>query len=288
MKKYIQLIRTKEYIKNLILFLPIFFGHKIINVDLLVTVFIAFVAFSLCASGVYIINDYLDIQKDRLHTIKKNRPLAMGTISKSRAFVIMSLCFLIGGTLIIFLSLYGALLLGVYVLMNIAYSLKLKHIPILDVTIIATGFVLRLFVGSVVIMVPLSMWIVIMIFLLALFMGFGKRRDDIVIFHDTGQKMRTVVDGYNLPFLDGAMMIMASIVIVSYIMYTTSTEIILKLNANYLYITSLFVILGILRYLQITLVEKDSGSPTQIVLRDKFLFFTIVGWLCSYIWIIYL
>jgi hypothetical protein len=137
-------------------------------------------------------------------------------------------------------------------------------------------------------MVPLSMWIVIMIFLLALFMGFGKRRDDIVIFHDTGQKMRTVVDGYNLPFLDGAMMIMASIVIVSYIMYTTSTEIILKLNANYLYITSLFVILGILRYLQITLVEKDSGSPTQIVLRDKFLFFTIVGWLCSYIWIIYL
>jgi 4-hydroxybenzoate polyprenyltransferase len=288
MKKYIQLIRPKEYIKNLIIFLPIFFGHKIINIHLFIITFIACIAFSLCASGVYIINDYIDIERDRLHPTKKNRPLAIGSVSKISAFIIMSLFFFIGGVLMYLFSFYALYILGVYVLMNIAYSLYLKHFPILDITIIAIGFVLRLFIGSTVMLVPLSMWIVIMIFLLALFMGFGKRRDDVLIFLASGKKMRKVVDGYNLRFLDGTMMIMASVVIVSYIMYTTSPEIILKLNTNYLYVTSLFVILGILRYLQIALVENESGSPTQIVLRDKFIFFTIVGWVCSFFWILYL
>lgn len=288
MKKYFLLIRPHEYIKNLAIFLPVFFGLKIINAESLIIALIAFVAFSLSASGIYIINDYLDIEKDRLHPLKKHRPLAMGTISKWRAFAVMILCFLIGGTLMIFLSFQAACLLGVYVLMNIAYSLYLKHVSILDVTIIATGFVLRLFVGSAVTMVPLSMWIVIMTFLLALFIAFGKRRDDVLIFMDTGKKMRKVVDGYNLPFLDGAMIIMASVVIVAYIMYSTSPEIIQRLHNNYLYITALFVILGILRYLQIALVEKDCGSPTQIVFRDKFIFFAIFGWVCSFIWILYL
>ena len=185
------------------------------------------------------------------------------------------------------LSVKAATILAAYVVMNVAYSFYLKHIAILDVTIIAIGFVLRLFVGSAVTDIHLSMWIVVMTFLLALFMALAKRRDDVLIFLDTGKKMRKVIDGYNLQFLDGAMLVMASVVIVAYTIYTTSSEIIERVQSEYLYMTALFVILGILRYLQIAFVEKDSGSPTRIVLKDYFMQLTLLGWIASFAWIIY-
>jgi hypothetical protein len=131
------------------------------------------------------------------------------------------------------------------------------------------------------------MWIVVMTFLLALFMALAKRRDDVLIFLDTGKKMRKAIDGYNLQFLDTAMAIMASIVIVAYTMYTTSPEVIARVQSKYLYLTSLFVILGILRYLQIAFVFQDSGSPTKIVLKDRFMQLTILGWITSFGWILY-
>lgn len=171
--------------------------------------------------------------------------------------------------------------------LNIAYSFYLKHVAILDVTIIAIGFVLRLFIGSAVTGIQLSMWIVIMTFLLALFMALAKRRDDILIFLETGKKMRKVIDGYNLQFLDTAMAIMASIVIVSYTMYTTSADIIERFNNQYLYLTALFVILGVMRYLQIVFVHLDSGSPTKIAMKDRFIQMTILAWIISFVWILY-
>lgn len=174
-----------------------------------------------------------------------------------------------------------------YVMMNIAYSLYLKHIAILDVTIIAIGFVLRLFMGSVVTGIVLSHWIVIMTFLLALFMALAKRRDDVLIYKNTGKKMRRVVDGYSLQFLDIAMAIMASVVIVSYVMYTSSVDVMERLNSQHLYLTALFVIMGVMRYLQIAFVFLDSGSPTQIVLKDRFIQMTLVSWLVSFVWILY-
>jgi 4-hydroxybenzoate polyprenyltransferase len=179
-----------------------------------------------------------------------------------------------------------ALLVG-YVLMNIAYSFYLKHIPIVDVMIIAIGFVLRLFIGSAVTGVHLSMWIVIMTFLLALFMALAKRRDDVLIFLSTGKKMRKVIDGYNLQFLDTAMAIMAAVVIVSYIIYTTSTEVVEKFHTEYLYLTGLFVILGIMRYLKLAFVNLDSGSPTKIVVKDLFMKLIILSWMMSFAWIVY-
>ena len=158
----------------------------------------------------------------------------------------------------------------------------------MDVTIISIGFVLRLFVGSTVNSIQLSMWIVIMTFLLALFLALAKRRDDVLIFMSTGKKMRKVIDGYNLQLIDGAMMIMASVVIVAYILYTTSASVVERLGSEYLYLTALFVILGIMRYLQIALVENNSGSPTSIVIRDRFMQITILAWVLSFVWIIYL
>jgi len=283
----IKLMRPHQYIKNLFVFLPLFFALKITDTSLLFNAVIAFIAFSLTASAIYTLNDYHDIEEDRQHPKKKDRPLASGAINKSQAISIMSVLFVAGFTLMAILSLKAAAILLAYVIMNIAYSFYLKHVAILDVVIIAIGFVLRLFIGSAVTDIPLSMWIVVMTFLLALFMALAKRRDDVLIYLDTGKKMRKVIDGYNLQFLDTAMAIMASVVIVSYTIYTTSPEVVARVHSEYLYLTSLFVILGIMRYLQVAFVLKDSGSPTKIVLKDRFMQLTLIGWVLSFAWILY-
>jgi 4-hydroxybenzoate polyprenyltransferase len=283
----IKLMRPHQYIKNLFIFLPLFFALKITDTGLLFNAFIAFLAFSLTASAIYTLNDYHDIEEDREHPKKKNRPLASGAISKPQAIVIMVVLSIVGFLLMSTLSLNAVGILLTYVLMNIAYSFYLKHIAILDVSIIAIGFVLRLFIGSLVTGIVLSMWIVVMTFLLALFMALAKRRDDVLIYLDTGKKMRKVIDGYNLQFLDTAMAIMASVVIVAYVSYTTTAEVIERVHSQYLYLTAIFVILGIMRYLQIAFVLKDSGSPTKIVLKDKFMQITIFAWIISFAWILY-
>ena len=280
-------MRPHQYIKNIFIFLPLFFALKITDTHLLIKAFIAFIAFSLVASAVYILNDYQDIEDDRQHPKKKFRPLASGAISKQQALGIMAILFLAGFALMASVSLAATAILATYVIMNITYSLRLKHIAILDVTIIATGFVLRLFVGSAATDIPLSQWIVVMTFLLALFMALAKRRDDVLIYLETGKKMRKVIDGYNLQFLDAAMAIMASVVIVAYTIYTTSPEITEKFHTHYLYLTALFVILGIMRYLQVAFVHLDSGSPTKIVLKDRFMQIVLLGWAITFAWILY-
>jgi len=286
-KDILKLIRPHQYIKNLFIFMPLFFVGQFDNTELLLNAAIAFVAYSLTASAIYTFNDYHDIEEDRQHPKKKDRPLASGAISKSHAFIIMSVLFVAGFTLMASLSLKAVGLLAGYVVMNIAYSFHLKHVSIIDVSIIAIGFVLRLFIGSAVTNIPLSMWIVIMTFLLALFIALAKRRDDVLIYLDTGKKMRKVNDGYNIQFLDTAMAIMASVVIVAYTIYTTSPEVVARIDSEYLYLTAFFVILGIMRYLQVAFVLKDSGSPTKIVLKDRFMQFTLIGWVLTFAWILY-
>ncbi len=286
-KDILILIRPHQYIKNIFIFLPLFFALKITNLSLLLNATLAFVAFSLVASAIYILNDYHDIEEDRLHPRKKFRPLASGAISKESAMKLMVGLFFAGTLLMTFGSLTALGILVAYALMNIAYSFRFKHVAILDVTIIALGFVLRLFVGSTTTGITLSHWIVVMTFLLALFMALAKRRDDVLIYMETGKKMRKVIDGYNLQFLDIAMAIMASVVIVAYTIYTTSTDIIEKFHSPHLYLTALFVILGILRYLQISFVYLNSGSPTRIVLKDRFMQLVLLGWVVSFVWILY-
>jgi len=288
MRSFLMLIRPHQYVKNFFVFLPLFFAGQIANSALLLNVFIAFIAFSLSASAIYILNDYHDIAEDQQHPKKKNRPLASGSISKRMAIFLMSLLAVSGLSLMFYLSVQAMVILSAYIFLNISYSFYLKHIAIVDVTIIAIGFVLRLFVGATVTSIHLSMWIVIMTFLLALFLALAKRRDDVLLFLSTGKKMRKVIDGYNLQLIDGAMMVMASIVIVSYILYTTSVEVVQRLHNEYLYLTALFVIVGIMRYLQISFVEQDSGSPTQIILKDRFIQLTLLSWIAAFVWILYL
>jgi 4-hydroxybenzoate polyprenyltransferase len=176
----------------------------------------------------------------------------------------------------------------IYFVLNLAYTLKLKHYPLIDVFIIAIGFVLRVIIGGVVTEIELSHWIILMTFLLALFLAFAKRRDDVLIFEDTGICMRSGIQQYNTQFLDQTLTVLASIMIVCYIMYTVSEEVVKRLNCNYVYITSIFVVFGMLRYLQISIVKKNSGSPTKILLKDRFIQITVLLWVISFIFIIYL
>ena len=287
MKHFFTLLRPKQYIKNIFIFLPLFFMGQVTDIELFVNASLAFVAFSLSASAVYIFNDYEDIKDDRKHPKKKYRPLAAGIISKNTALLLMIILFIIGFTLMAVISLKALVILSIYVILNILYSLKLKRIAVLDVTIIAIGFVSRLFVGSFAYEIQLTIWIVIMTFLLALFMALAKRRDDILIFLKSGNKMRKSIDGYNLQLVDGSMMIMSSVVIVAYLLYTTSQEIIEKFQSENLYLTTLFVIFGLMRYLQITLVEKNSGSPTETFFKDKIMQINLILWVLSFIWLIY-
>lgn len=287
MKNFIKLIRPKHYFKNLFILLPLFFSGQIDNTELLLDGLVAFIAFSLVASSIYIFNDYKDIYNDKKHPIKKFRPLASGLIKKSTALNLMIIFLISGSILMYFLSFKSFIVLTLYILLNFAYSLKLKQITLLDVTIIASGFVLRIFTGSFAYGVPLTMWIVIMTFLLALFLALAKRRDDVLILNKSGKKTRKSIDGYNLKLIDGIMIMMSAVVIVAYIQITITEDFMLKFESENLYLTGLFVIFGIMRYLQITIVEEKSGSPTEIVYTDKILQINIILWMLMFCWFIY-
>lgn len=276
----LELLRPHQWLKNLFVFAPLFFSFHFTEANIVAVLF-GFVLFSLAASSIYVLNDYFDIEEDRKHPTKCNRPIASGAVTKLQAVVLM-----MGLWSVVVVGSYWLnpvflmIVLG-YVFLNVLYSFKLKHVPILDITIIAIGFVLRVFAGAILIGVEPTMWIVLVTFLLALFLALAKRRDDCLLARD-GLKTRKNIDGYNLELVNAAMVLMAAVTLVSYIMYTVSPEVVLRFGSDYLYLTSLFVIVGILRYMQITLVEENSGSPTKLLLKDRFLQLTVVGWVMSF------
>jgi 4-hydroxybenzoate polyprenyltransferase len=280
-------LRPHQWVKNTFIFLPLFFGSRLADMGALKNTAIAFLAFCAGASAVYIFNDYIDAEDDRRHPRNRTRPLASGAVGEKNALVLMSVLAAAGAITFLVLDRTAFLLLGSYILLNVLYTIRLKHVPILDVVLISSGFVIRIFIGSSVSGVALSMWIVIMTFLLALFLALAKRRNDLQIYLQTGEKTRKSVDGYNLEFLNASMMIMASVVIVSYLLYTVSPDVQAKMHTDKLYLTAFFVVLGILRYLQIAIVENNSGSPSAILLQDRFLQFVLLGWIALFSWIIY-
>jgi decaprenyl-phosphate phosphoribosyltransferase len=287
LKEHFRLLRVEQYAKNLFIFLPLFFSLHIGDPELLLRASVAFAAFSIAASSVYIFNDCLDAEEDRMHPVKRNRPLAAGTVTRKSAAVLIPVLALPSLAVSWLLSPMMLNLVLLYLVMNVAYGWKLKHIPIIDIAVIASGFVIRVLVGGVVTGTTIYMWIIIMTFLLALFLALAKRRDDVVLFVRTEGRARKAIDGYNLVFIDTAMVIMAAVTIVAYIMYTVSPDVMAKFRTDKLYVTTLFVVLGILRYMQITFVENKSGSPTEILLRDGFLQLAILGWLATFTFLIY-
>jgi len=287
---HIKLLRPKDWAKNLFLFIPSFFAEKFFDINTLGRLALGFVAFAFMASCIYIINDYRDIEDDRKHPVKRSRPLAAGTVNKGTALSISILLFLSAVLIGYFLdpTLQFLFVLGLYFTLNIAYSLGFKNIAILDILILAAGFVLRVKAGAVIAKVDTSEWLVIMTYLLALFLSIAKRRDDLLLKMETGSEMRRSMSGYNLDFLNTMLAFFSAIIIVSYIMYTVSGQTYTRLRTHRLYYTSVFVIAGILRYLQITFVFKKSGSPTEILYKDRFIQVTLLLWVFSIYGILYL
>lgn len=285
---YIKLLRPKDWAKNLFLFIPLFFSGDLKNWSLYPSLLLGFAAFSLVASSIYIINDYRDIEDDRKHPQKSKRPLASGKVSKTAALIICMLLLATGFTIAYFIRDKFVFVLGIYFALNLAYSFGLKTIPILDIVIVAIGFVLRIKGGAVIAVIGLSEWLNIMVFLLALFMAIGKRRDDVLLKLSSGTDMRKSIKGYNLEFLNVLLALVCAVTVVAYFMYTMSPEVSHRLGTYRLYYTCLFVLAGIMRYLQIIFVQASSGSPTKILYKDVFIQITLFLWIASFYLIIYI
>jgi 4-hydroxybenzoate polyprenyltransferase len=285
---YIKLLRAKDWAKNLFLFIPVFFSGLIFNKDTYPLLLLGFLAFCCIASSIYIINDYRDIEDDKKHPVKSKRPLASGAVSKTAAIIICALLILTGFGIAFFIETKFLFVLGIYFLINLGYSFGLKNIPILDIGIVAAGFVLRVKAGAVIADIGISEWLNIMVFLLALFMAIGKRRDDVLLKLTSGTDMRKAIKGYNLEYLNVVLALVCAVIVVAYFMYTMSPEVERRMGTYRLYYTCLFVLAGILRYLQIIFVQAASGSPTKILYRDRFIQFTLLLWIASFYLIIYM
>ena len=255
----IKVARPTHWIKNIFVFLPVFFGGALLNTTEVVAAALTFMSFSLAASAIYCLNDIIDVDADRAHPVKCKRPIASGSITIPQAYGMMTVSLLLS-ILLMFLLPEGhaksILVIIAYFVINVAYCLRLKEYAIIDVCIIASGFVLRILAGGYATGVHLSKWIVLMTFLLTLFLAFAKRRDDVLRMNTTGRAPRKNTSRYNLTFINQAITITGSVMVVCYVMYTVSPEIIAQFATDKLYLTSILVILAILRYLQISVVDE--------------------------------
>ena len=285
--KFFQLLRIKDWIKNLFMFLPVFFAGEITDFGKLSQLLLGAFAFSLVASSIYILNDYIDVEDDSRHPVKKNRPLASKKISNLTAILIACISLIAGVIISLSIGFPFLYVVCLYIVLMLAYCLGLKAIPVLDIIILSIGFVLRIKAGAAITATHLSQWIIIMVFLLALFLVVGKRRDDLVIGESSGIEMRKSIKGYNLEFLNILLALLSALIIVAYFMYTMSPDVITRLGTPDLYYTCLFVIAGIARYLQIIYISKESGSPTNVLYKDKFIQILIFLWGSCYELILY-
>lgn len=290
-KDILKIIRPQQWVKNVFVLVPLFFGGSLLDATDITVSVITFLAFSFVASSIYCLNDIIDVDDDRRHPKKCRRPIASGKVSVPQGYAIMAMMAVLSFCCVATLSqnsLNVGIVIATYLLLNIAYCLWLKRHAIVDVCVIAFGFVMRLLAGGLATNIPLSNWIVLMTFLLTLFLSFAKRRDDVVMMNETGHAPRKNTIRYNLQFINQAITITATMTLVCYIMYTVSPEVEKRISTHYLYLTSVFVLLGILRYLQLTLVDNKSGDPTKTMLHDKFLQAVVALWLLAFLVIIYI
>lgn len=287
----IKLLRPTQWVKNAFIFIPLFFSGNIFNFDLLLECLISFISFSFAASSIYCLNDLKDVEVDRIHPEKRLRPIASGKVSKKEAisvFIILTILWILIPILLLSINPPGVTaLIAAYVVLNILYCYALKQYPIIDVFIISAGFVIRLVVGGFCTDLWLSPWIVCLTFLLALFLAFAKRRDDVIISRDSGIEVRKSSRNYNTAFLNSTLGIIASVTLVCYLLFCMSPDVINRFHTEFLYITALFVLAGLLRYLQVAIVDLKSGSPTKVLMKDRFIQICILCWIISFVIIIY-
>jgi len=288
MRDIIKLLRVKQWIKNFFVFGPIIFSKHLFDIQYVNAALLAFLSFCLLSSTIYIINDIVDLDIDKLHPIKKNRPITSGRISVPVAIMIAGVLFLIVVYINIFLEHYFQLVSLSYFILNILYTFWFKHIVILDVFSIAGGFMLRVLGGAIVINVPASPWLIICTLFISLFLAFAKRRSEIITMEDKqNSTTRKVLDDYDLKFLDIMLVITSSGMAISYSLYTVSERTIKELNTDNLIYTTIFVLYGIFRYLYL-LLKKNIGEDTaQVLLKDTPMMINIFLWVITCIIILY-
>lgn len=292
MKTYLKLLRVEQWVKNLFVFIPLFFSGKIFETTQLFETIFSFIIFSFTASSIYIINDYSDIESDRVHPEKCRRPLASGAISVGRAkLVLVGLVISTIGLIISLSDVFGynvlkfGAVISSYFVMNLAYTFRLKHIAIVDISIIAVGFVLRVLAGGYATGIVVSQWAIILTFVLALVLAVGKRRGELVNTQLSGNT-RKALDGYNIQFADIVLSISVTLAIVSYIMFVISPET-QKEFTNKVFYTFIFVIFAFLRYLQQTLVYNRTESPTKMIYKDRYIQVVLALWGFAFLILIY-
>ena len=272
-----------------------FFGHQLMNVPLLINTIAAFFAFSFVASSIYCFNDIIDVEDDRRHVEKCHRPIASGKISVATGYILMFVMLALSIALsfalpndVVSTTLPLPYIIIIYWLMEMAYCIRLKRIAIIDLCILSMGFLMRIAAGGAATGILLSHWLIMMTFLLTLFLGFAKRRDDVLKFQKTKIPPRHNTKRYNLTFVNDATTVTGSVMLVCYIMYTVSPETIANFDNRYVYLTTIFVLLGLLRYMQIAVVDEKSGDPTKVLLRDPFTQVIVLCWAVAFLFIIYI
>lgn len=269
-------LRPRQWAKNFLVFAALLFSFQLSNIDAVFLSIFGFITFSFTASSIYIVNDYKDIEADRNHPLKKNRPMASGLLKPSLAICL--------GIVLLGVSFFSSFLINklfllvlvVYFITNVLYSLYLKHVVIIDIMMIAFGFVLRAIGGAIIIDVPLTPWFLLCAMLLSLFLAIGKRRHELTLALDNENSHRKVLDHYSLPFLDQLTSIVTSATIVSYAVFTFTAG-----ESIHLMWTIPFVIYGIFRYLYLIHVKQQGGAPEKVLFEDRHILVTVILYVIS-------
>jgi 4-hydroxybenzoate polyprenyltransferase len=280
-------MRPRQWIKNLLVFAGILFSLRIFQPVALLQTVVAFFLFCFASGTVYLMNDILDYERDKVHPEKRNRPIASGRLSKRVAAI--AGVFIGGGTLLagfILSPVFGGII-SVYLVMNVTYSLYLKNIVILDVLIIATGFVLRAVSGAVVISVEISEWLLICTFLLALFLALCKRRHELFLIEHNAANHRAVLREYSSALVDQMIAVVTASALMAYALYTISDNVVEKFNTQNLIFTVPFVLFAIFRYLYLVMTRNLGGSPERVLIQDKAMVTDILLWVITVIGILY-
>ena len=281
----LQALRPKQWLKNLFVFAPLLFGKAFLDPHKVNLALIAFGLFSAMASSVYILNDILDVERDRLHPSKKDRPIASGRLPIPLAAV-LGILLGAGALTLAFIHMPPlATILAIYASVNIAYSLGLKHVVILDIFAIAVGFVLRVFGGAVAIEVEASRWLLTCTIFISLFLAACKRRGEITLVGDSNAT-RAVLRSYSIGYVDQIVNLSAAGTVMTYALYTLDPVTIAKLHTHDLIFTLPFVIYGVLRYMHIVQHKGQGGSPTEALLKDRMILVTVVGYVAVVAWLL--
>jgi 4-hydroxybenzoate polyprenyltransferase len=262
-------LRPHQWIKNAFVFAALVFSRNLTNPTLGLRALVIFGAFSLVASSIYLVNDVADYERDRVHPKKRLRPIAAGLVSRRLALVVAALLGPTGLAVAFALDTSAGVVLTTYGVMNLAYSLWLKHIVLLDVFTIALGFLFRVTAGAFAIAVAVSPWLLICTFFIALFLGFCKRRNELESLGDDAAQHRGNLADYSLQFIDKMVAALASMTVMSYALYTIDPRTVAKVGTNALVLTVPLVLFGIFRYLFLVHQRGKGGSPTELVLKDR-------------------